>query len=96
MRNRKIVALLGIIFVANFLIAEENTHKQPRYEWIDRDQVAECEDGIYVETTKGMARLDVIEYDEKTDHYLIDNLSWCKANDLRPEDYLEDYEESDS
>lgn len=67
-----------MLFV-NSLSADVNTGKYPRYEWSDGKDVLVGENGVYIDTNKGLLRLDVVEYDKENDRYLIDNLNLWKA-----------------
>ncbi|MBS0629745.1 MAG: hypothetical protein JSS30_05920 [Verrucomicrobia bacterium] len=53
------------------LDAREGHEESPHYEWIEGKDVAVLDDGIYIDTVKGMMRLNVVDYDRVNDRYQI-------------------------
>ena len=69
--REKIVFLLSIVFAVFNGYAREGHEESPHYEWIDGKDVAVNEDGIYIDTNKGMMRLNVVAYDREINRYQV-------------------------
>ncbi len=59
------------LILSGVLNAREGHEESPHYEWIDGQDVAVCEDGIYIGTVKGMMQLNVVDYDRINDRYQV-------------------------
>jgi len=72
-----LVAIGAIIFSHQMVRANEPTEENQSYEWIQSKVVVACEDGFYIDTHKGMTRIEILDYDEENDCYLVNSFpSW--------------------
>lgn len=71
MKNRKKIMLLIAVFFSNLLSAEECQYQISDYEWIEGKDVMVREDGIYIDTNKGLMPINVVDYDKENDRYLV-------------------------
>lgn len=66
MKNKSL--MLNIIFVLFLQISHMG--------WLDRKDVNVSEDGITIATNKGIVPLNVIEYDDQNDRYLVECINF--------------------
>ena len=68
----------GLLLLCSMLSASEGHEENPHFEWIESREVAVFEDGIYIESNKGLMLLNVVEYDQVNDRYLVQ--CFCLGN----------------
>ena len=75
MKNKeKILFLLSTVSVFTYTSGwtYESHDQNPQYEWVDEKDIAIREDGVYIDSNKGLMKVIVIEEDKENKRYLID------------------------
>lgn len=72
-RFRSVLFFLCInLYAFGFINSPDEDHSEdPHYVWFDGKDVVVHEDGIYIDSNKGMAKINVVEYDRLNDRYKV-------------------------
>lgn len=65
------------------LCSQTGHDENPHFEWIEGKEVAVLEDGIYIDSNKGLMLLNVVEYDRMNERYLV-KCSCMESSHLTP------------
>lgn len=76
MKNKTKFLIITISTILSNSLGADEDHNKYCLEWVNADEAAVAEDGIYIDSNKGPMWLKVVEYDRENDRYLVEFPCW--------------------